>query len=100
MYTIERFSISHDLDSFECGEQSLDEYLRRYAGQHDRQGLGRTYVAVEQGGRPLSAVLISAERYARIDEDLERLDELELSEMVNEAREARAAGETVSHTRT
>jgi len=49
MYTIERLSTSHDRDSFECGEQSLDEYLRRYAGQHDRKGLGRTYVTVEQG---------------------------------------------------
>lgn len=53
-------------------------------------------VIVTQRGRP-SAVLISAERYSRIEEDLERLDELELSEMVRRAREARAAGETVSH---
>jgi hypothetical protein len=30
-------------------------------------------------------------------EDLERLDELELSEMVSMARESRAAGDTVSH---
>ena len=53
-------------------------------------------VIVTQRGRA-SAVLISAERYARIEEDLERLDELELSEMVGKAREARAAGDTVSH---
>lgn len=50
MYTIERLSPSHDRDSFDCGERPLDEYLRRYAGQHDRKGLGRTYVAVEHGG--------------------------------------------------
>jgi prevent-host-death family protein len=53
-------------------------------------------VIVTQRGRA-SAVLISAERYNRIEEDLERLDELELSEMVRRAREARAAGETISH---
>lgn len=49
MYTIERLSSSHIRDSFDCGEPALDEYLRRYAGQHDRKGLGRTYVAVERG---------------------------------------------------
>lgn len=49
MYTIERLSSSHDRDSFGCGEQALDDYLRRYARQHDRKGLGRTYVAVERG---------------------------------------------------
>ncbi len=50
MYTIERLSSAHDRSSFDCGEQALDDYLRRYAGQHDRKGLGRTYVAVERGG--------------------------------------------------
>lgn len=53
-------------------------------------------VVVTQRGRA-SAVLISAEHYARIEEDLDRLDELELSEMVRRAREAREAGDTISH---
>lgn len=53
-------------------------------------------VIITRRGRA-SAVLISAERYTRIEEDLERLDELELPEMVRKARDARAAGETVSH---
>jgi prevent-host-death family protein len=53
-------------------------------------------VIVTQRGRA-SAVIISAERYTRIEEDLERLDELELSELVKRAREARAAGDTISH---
>jgi GNAT superfamily N-acetyltransferase len=50
VYTIERLSPAHARDAFDCGEQALDDYLRRYAGQHDRKGLGRTYVAVEPGG--------------------------------------------------
>jgi prevent-host-death family protein len=53
-------------------------------------------VIVTQRGRA-SAVIISAERYTQIEEDLERLDELELSELVKRAREARAAGDTISH---
>jgi GNAT superfamily N-acetyltransferase len=28
----------------------LNAYLKRYSGQHDRKGIGRTYVAIEEGG--------------------------------------------------
>lgn len=49
MYTIERLSSSHNRNSFDCGDDGLNDYLRQYAGQHDRKGLGRTYVAVESG---------------------------------------------------
>ena len=37
-------------------------------------------------GRP-AAVLVSAERYAQMEADLERLDELELIAMVEDARQ-------------
>ena len=53
-------------------------------------------VVITQRGRA-AAVIISAECYTQIEEDLERLDELELREMVKAVREARAAGETLSH---
>ena len=53
-------------------------------------------VIVTQRGRP-AAVLISAARYAEIEADLDRLDELELVEMVARSREAVAAGDTLSH---
>lgn len=38
----------HDRSQFDCGEPSLNLYLQRYAGQHDRRGFGRTYVAVSE----------------------------------------------------
>lgn len=44
-----------------------------------------------------AAVLLSAESYAQIESDLERLDELELVELTESARAARAAGDTISH---
>jgi GNAT superfamily N-acetyltransferase len=47
--TIEPLSQAHDRSRFDCGEPSLNYYLQRLAGQHDRKGLGRTYVAVEPG---------------------------------------------------
>ncbi|MBA3713957.1 MAG: type II toxin-antitoxin system Phd/YefM family antitoxin [Pyrinomonadaceae bacterium] len=53
-------------------------------------------VVITQRGRA-AAVIVSAERYTQIEEDLQRLDELELLEMVKLAREAQAAGETLSH---
>lgn len=44
----------HDRSQFDCGEPSLNLYLQRYAGQHDRRGFGRTYVAVSEVSGPVS----------------------------------------------
>lgn len=53
-------------------------------------------VIITQRGRP-AAVLVSVDRYSQIEEDLERLDELELLDMVTRSREALAKGQTLSH---
>ena len=53
-------------------------------------------VVITQRGRA-AAVLVSAARYSQIEEDLARLDELELLEMVAESRDALKRGETLSH---
>ncbi len=53
-------------------------------------------VVVTQRGRA-AAVIVSIERYQQIEEDLERLDELELSEMVERGRAAKAARSVLSH---
>lgn len=37
----------HNRGGFSCGDNALDEYLRRLAGQHARTGVSRTYVASE-----------------------------------------------------
>jgi len=46
---IEPLSSQHDRSTFDCGEPSLNTYLRQYARQNDEKGLGRTYVAVASG---------------------------------------------------
>src|SRR5437868_12123382 len=71
--------------------------LQRAAGQivTDLNGADDS-VVITHRGRP-AAVLLSAERYAQMEADLERLDELELIGMVERAREARTAGQTLSH---
>ena len=38
-----------DLANFDCGEKSLNLFLQKHALNNDRAGLGRTFVAVEQG---------------------------------------------------
>lgn len=37
----------HDRKAFRCGEPSLDDYLRRLAGQHQRDGIATTHVLIE-----------------------------------------------------
>lgn len=71
--------------------------LQRQAGQIIN-GLSENEepVVITQRGRA-SAVIISAKRYGEIEEDLKRLDELELLEMVKKSRQQIAEGETLSH---
>ena len=51
---------------------------------------------ITQRGRA-SAVLMTAERYAEIESDLKRLDELELLEMVTLSRQDISEGKVLSH---
>jgi GNAT superfamily N-acetyltransferase len=48
-YAIALTSSTHDRAAFDCGEQSLNEFLVRFARQNDEKGLGRTFVAVLPG---------------------------------------------------
>jgi prevent-host-death family protein len=50
---------------------------------------------ITQRGRA-TAVLLTAKRYAEIEEDLQRLDELELLAMVEDSRQAIKEGKTIS----
>jgi GNAT superfamily N-acetyltransferase len=40
----EKLSSDHDLSQFECGEPTLDDWLRRRALQNEESGASRTYV--------------------------------------------------------
>jgi prevent-host-death family protein len=53
-------------------------------------------VIITQRGRA-SAVLVSAQRYAEIEQDLQMLDDLELSLMIAEAEQDIHTGNTISH---
>lgn len=45
-FFIELLQKSHDKSQFNCGENSLDEYLKRYARQNVENDSARVYVAV------------------------------------------------------
>ena len=47
MIKIERISSHHDRQEFNCGIDALNSHLLKYSGQHERKGIGRTYVALE-----------------------------------------------------
>ena len=40
----------HDLSSFDCGEPSLNDWLRRHANRNQESGASRTYVVCEHAG--------------------------------------------------
>jgi predicted N-acetyltransferase YhbS len=40
----------HDVADFACGEESLDRWLHRYAGQGERRDATRTFIAVDKRG--------------------------------------------------
>jgi len=42
---------SHERKDFDCGEPSLNDFLRRYARQNDDKGVSRTYVLLEEGSQ-------------------------------------------------
>ena len=48
MIVIEKLSSHHNRRDFDCGVEELNSYLQRYSGQHERKGMGRTYVATEK----------------------------------------------------
>ncbi len=48
-YKIEPLDKKHDRQSFDCGEESLNIFLKRFARQNAKKGLGRTFVAVKEG---------------------------------------------------
>ena len=58
--------------SFDCGVPALDDYYRHYALKNDRLGIGKTFVAVDEGSRVLGYVTLSSAQVEaeKLPEDL------------------------------
>ncbi len=52
-WTIRRLDKTHDRSAFDCGEPTLNEWLRERANQFDRRDLSRTFVATHRGETPV-----------------------------------------------
>jgi predicted GNAT family N-acyltransferase len=65
MIIIESLSPHHHRRDFDCGVEELNSYLQKYSGQHERKGIGRTYVATKNGeSRVLGYYTISSSAVA------------------------------------
>ena len=65
MILIEKLSTHHERRHFDCGVEELNTYLLKYSGQHERKGMGRTYVATtDQEARVLGYYTISSSAVA------------------------------------
>lgn len=47
---IERLAARHQRAGFDCGEPALNDFLQRQAGQMERRGFGKSYVALALDG--------------------------------------------------
>lgn len=48
---IERLDRTHARERFECGQPSLDRFIKELVSQYEKRNLGRTYVAVRGDDR-------------------------------------------------
>jgi GNAT superfamily N-acetyltransferase len=51
-WSIERLTAAHELESFDCGNPALTEWLKRYGLQSERQNDTRVFVAVNGDDEP------------------------------------------------
>ncbi len=62
---IELLSDRHRREGFDCGEPALNGFLVRLAGQQQRRGIGKTYVALAADGETVAGfVTLSAGQVA------------------------------------
>lgn len=62
---IELLASHHDRAHFDCGESALNRFLQVHAGQQQRKGLGKTFVAVaDDRAEVLGFVTVSAGQVA------------------------------------
>jgi GNAT superfamily N-acetyltransferase len=48
-FVVEPLGRKHKRETFDCGEESLNLFLKNYARQNSERGLGKTFVAVRPG---------------------------------------------------
>jgi GNAT superfamily N-acetyltransferase len=65
MVAIQLLGAQHSRDGFDCGEVALNDFLLRQAGQQQRRGFGKTYVALAVDGKTVTGfITVSAGQIA------------------------------------
>lgn len=65
MVSIQLLAGQHRREGFDCGDAALNDFLLRLAGQQQRRGFGKTYVALADGDKTvLGYVTVSAGQIA------------------------------------
>lgn len=65
MVVIRLLGAGHRRDGFDCGDTALNDFLLRRAGQQQRRGFGKTYVALAEDGVTITGyVTVSAGQVA------------------------------------
>lgn len=65
MAVIQLLGKQHNRNGFDCGDAVLNDFLRRQAGQQQRRGFGKTYVALaDDGATVIGFVTVSAGQIA------------------------------------
>jgi len=74
-WTIQELNADHNRSTFSCGQASLDDFLKKYAGQNQKTGVSRTYVAVMSGSAKVCGyytISAGAVQFADIPDDLRK----------------------------
>lgn len=65
MVAIQLLGAEHRREGFDCGDAALNDFLLRQAGQQQRRGFGKTYVALaDDGVSAIGFVTVSAGQVA------------------------------------
>ena len=65
MFVIQLLGKQHNRNGFDCGDAALNEFLQRQAGQQQRRGFGKNYVALaDDGATVIGFVTVSAGQIA------------------------------------
>jgi len=65
MVVIQLLGAKHRREGFDCGDAALNDFLLRQAGQQQRRGFGKTYVALAEDGVTVTGyVTVSAGQVA------------------------------------
>ena len=67
IYTIELLQKHHTRADFDCGEESLNAFIKQFARQNSEKGLGRTFVAVLPGNSRVYGYYTIASGAVRFD---------------------------------